>query len=54
MGINAELVRLVAELRSSEAIPGASVIEIGAQDVCVAEQVVKQILVDHQFGLKAN
>ncbi|NJD24015.1 MAG: class I SAM-dependent methyltransferase [Betaproteobacteria bacterium] len=54
MGINAELVRLVADLRSREAITGASVIEIGAQDVCVAEQVVNQILVDHRFGLQAN
>lgn len=54
MGINAELVSMVAELRSSRALIGASVIEIGAQDVCVAEQVVKQILVKHRFGSYRN
>ena len=54
MGINAELVRMVADLRSSKAISGASVIEIGAQDVCVAEHVVKQILVDHRIASGGN
>jgi len=54
MGINAELVRIVADLRSHKAISGSSVIEIGAQDVCVAEQVVEQILVDHQFSSIGN
>jgi SAM-dependent methyltransferase len=46
MGINAELVRLVADLRSRNVFGGDSVIEIGAQNVCVAPEVVSKIL-DH-------
>jgi SAM-dependent methyltransferase len=44
MGINAELVRLVADLRTRYAFTGNSVIEMGAQDVCVAPEVVSNIL----------
>ncbi|MFC6283174.1 MULTISPECIES: hypothetical protein [Polaromonas] len=43
MGINAELVSLVARMRSDSILLGDTVIEIGAQDVCVAPEVICQI-----------
>lgn len=44
MGINAELVKLVVNLRNKGALGGSSLIELGAQDVCVADQVANGIL----------
>jgi len=49
MGINAELVRLIAHLRASGLLPGDSVIEAGAQDVCVVEEVVAKILAEYRI-----
>lgn len=46
MGINAELVNLVAGLRHAKALQGNSVIELGAQDVCVVDKTVDLILAD--------
>lgn len=47
MGINAELVSLVARMRSDSILLGDSVIEIGAQDVCVAPKVINQIATEY-------
>jgi SAM-dependent methyltransferase len=44
MGINAEFVSLVAGLRRSGTLNGDTVIELGAQDVCVVDDVVASIL----------
>ena len=44
MGINSELVRLVADYRSRNLITGESIVEIGAQDVCAAPEVISRIL----------
>ncbi|TBG24190.1 methyltransferase domain-containing protein [Rhizobium leguminosarum] len=49
MGINAELVELTAKLRQSKFLAGNSVIELGAQDVCVVEPVIKTILSNFGF-----
>ena len=49
MGINAEFVKLVADLRSRKLLSGDSVVEIGAQDVSVAGEVVSKILADDYF-----
>tara|TARA_R110000850_G_scaffold277144_3_gene424189 strand:- start:154521 stop:155363 length:843 start_codon:yes stop_codon:yes gene_type:complete len=62
MGINAELVRLVADLRQRDFLRGSRVVEIGAQDVCVAPEVIAEILLKHRFayeqknleGIRAN
>lgn len=54
MGINAELVRLVAGLRSQNILAGNSVIEIGAQDVCVLAEVVEKILADYHLRACPN
>lgn len=50
MGINAELVELLADLRRRSLVTGNTVVEIGAQDVCVVPEVVEQILKDYDFG----
>ncbi|AMK75097.1 MULTISPECIES: hypothetical protein [Methylomonas] len=47
MGINAEMVRLIANIRSGSALRGGSVIEIGAQDVCVVPDVISRILQEY-------
>lgn len=47
MGINAELMALVAQMRSDSLLFGDSVIEIGAQDVCVAPNIIRQIAKEH-------
>lgn len=52
MGINAEMVRLVADLRRRDVLRGDRVIEIGAQDVCVAPEIVSNILYEYQFDYK--
>lgn len=52
MGINAEMVRLVAGLRSRGVLSGDSVIEIGAQDVCAARPAIASIL--EEYGFKAS
>jgi len=44
MGINAELVNMVASMRHAGVMKGTSVIELGAQDVCVIDDVVDRIL----------
>lgn len=44
MGINAEFVNLVASLRQKGSLEGSSVIELGAQDVCVDDDVIDRIL----------
>jgi len=44
MGINAELVNMAASLRQAGTLKGASVIELGAQDVCVIDDVIGRIL----------
>lgn len=49
MGINAELVRLLADLRTKYTFAGDSVIEIGAQDVCVDPGVVSTILDEYEI-----
>ena len=49
MGINSELVRLMADYRHRNIITGASIIEIGAQDVCADTEVIDHIL--NEFGL---
>jgi len=51
MGINAELVRLLADLGSRTILCGDSVIEIGAQDVCVAREVVEKILAEYNINI---
>lgn len=49
MGINAELVKLAAQLRRSNILQGDSVIELGAQDVCVVDGVIRKTLSDFAF-----
>jgi len=47
MGINAEFVQIVSNLRARNILCGESVVEIGAQDVCVANKVVSEVLSEH-------
>jgi hypothetical protein len=54
MGINAELVRLVADLRATHAFTGDSIIEMGAQDVCVAPEAVRQILAEYRIDVSRS
>lgn len=49
MGINAELVELAARFRQSGILTGNTVIELGAQDVCVVDSRIKKILSDFQL-----
>lgn len=49
MGINAEMIRMVADMRRSNVLRGNHVIEIGAQDVCAAPEVIAGILSEYQF-----
>ena len=49
MGINAEMVTITAGLRSAGKLTGRSVVEIGAQDVCVVKDVSRAIIVQHGF-----
>ncbi|MGR9426786.1 hypothetical protein [Rhizobium leguminosarum] len=51
MGINAELVELAARLRQSGILTGHSVIELGAQDVCVVEPAIRTILSDFKLPM---
>ena len=51
MGINAEFVRLIADLRARDLLRGDSVIEAGAQDVCVVGEVVAKILAEYRIGV---
>jgi SAM-dependent methyltransferase len=44
MGINAEFVELLTKLRSRGLMPGGSVVELGAQDLCAAPEVVAALL----------
>ncbi len=44
MGIHAEMVSLVAQLRSRRALVGDTVVEIGAQAVCAASEAIAAIL----------
>lgn len=48
MGLNAEMVRIMAEVHPKEGL-GGSVIEFGAQDLCATAEVVEHILVQHGF-----
>ena len=50
MGINAEMVSLVAQLRSRRALVGDTVVEIGAQAVCAASEAIAAILEAHGFS----
>jgi hypothetical protein len=47
MGINAEMVRIVLELRRDGIAKGDSVLEFGAQDICAAPDVIKFIFDEH-------
>jgi len=47
MGINAEMVRIVLELRRDGIAKGGSVLEFGAQDLCAAPDVVEFIFGEH-------
>lgn len=49
MGINAELVCQVARMRSDFTLLGDSVIEIGAQDVCVAPNIIARVLAEYSI-----
>jgi len=49
MGINAEMIRLVADLRKCNLLCGDRVIDLGAQDVCAASEVIHSILAECQF-----
>jgi hypothetical protein len=44
MGINAEFVELLTRLRTRGAITGGTVMELGAQDLCAAPEVVAAVL----------
>jgi SAM-dependent methyltransferase len=50
MGINSELIRLVADYRNRNLITGKSIVEIGAQSVCAAPEIVSQILNEYRMG----
>lgn len=49
MGINAEMIRLLADLRQRNVLSGNQVMEIGAQDVCADPEVIAKILSEYQF-----
>lgn len=51
MGINAELVNIVADLRLAGLLTGTSVIELGSQVVCAREDVVDFLLSSSGFKL---
>lgn len=50
MGLNAEMVRILVELRPQLGFGGLSVIELGAQDLCAAPEVVDHILAQGGVG----
>lgn len=50
MGINVEFMKLVFDLRLNIPEIGNSVVEIGAQDVCAAKEVIRQVYFDHVQG----
>ena len=52
MGINSELIRLVADCRRKNLIAGDSIVELGAQDVCAAPEVVSRLLAE--YGLQGQ
>lgn len=54
MGINAELVSLIASLRRSGPATDGSVIELGDQAVCVATKVAADILREHGLPLLSS
>jgi hypothetical protein len=54
MGINAEMIRLVAELRRRDALIGDRVIELGAQDVCAAPEVISSILAEERLVFESK
>lgn len=47
MGINAEMVRIAADLRSRELCTGHTILEFGAQDLCAAPEVVDYVIRQH-------
>ncbi len=54
MGINAELIRLLADLRRRALVTGNAIVETGAQDVCVVPEVLEKILETRSFSAHAN
>lgn len=50
MGINAELLCIIARMRAENTLLGDSVVEIGAQDVCVASEIIDQIITEYAIG----
>jgi SAM-dependent methyltransferase len=50
MGINSELIRIMADYRKRDLIKGNRIVELGAQSVCAAPEIVSRILNEYGMG----